>query len=762
MSKEKTPPQSKIKKKRQSANNSFKQALSYHLAGDLASAEGLYRTLLNAAPEHPDGQYHLGALLAQCGKIDSAKIWFKKVLHENPGQAQYWLTYAESHMLTGQPGEALIVLEQAKSCGIEGAAFEVLRDRVDITLTQQPDLAEARQLFSQGRLDEALAHIEGQIKVLGERVEFLQPMAKILLSKGLLENALPYAKALSARLPEDWRSWNIHGDVLRKLRRFKEAYPCFERALALNPGEPEVVMNSAANLFAGGAVKETIECIQPLVDAQPSLIRPRVILATALMDLLRVDEARPLIEVLVREGSYTEALYRAHGRLLLEDGDLNSVIDLFSKGKNSHPLLLSSLANLRAYDPHSTPEMIKHEAMLFGDWLAKEISSVFQQWPLPARGERLRVGFVSADFGTHPVGRYLVPSLTHLPQQEIELFAYSNGKHTDKDPQRVKLKAIFDHWANIEDMSDAQAAQLIHDDHIQILIDLGGHTRGNRLGIFQRRPAPIQATWLGCPSTTGVKNIDYFLTDAYVAPPEEEEHFTEKVWRISDIGVCFSAPELDLQVNALPALTSQSFTFGCLNNQIKITDQTVSVWAKILCALPHARLLLKVKRLKSQDKIYIQRIKNIFLKYGVNAEQLIFEDYNVPRHDFIASYQQVDVALDPFPFPGSTTSLESLWMGVPVLTMRGYNLASHIGEAIARAAGMPDWIAEDEEDYVEKACKFAAEIEQLSALRSTLRTKLLASPICNAPLFGKNFGQALWAIWQQYLASSEQKKNKAP
>jgi protein O-GlcNAc transferase len=749
MSKEKTPPQIKIKKKRQSANNSFKQALSYHLAGDLASAEGHYRTLLNAAPEHPDAQYHLGALLAQCGKIDSAKIWFKKVLHENPGQAQYWLTYAESHMLTGQPGEALIVLEQAKSCGIEGAAFEVLRDRVDITLAQQPALAEARQLFSQGRLDEALAHIESQIKVLGERVEFLQPMAEILLSKGLLEKALPYAKALSARLPEDWRSWNIHGDVLRKLGRFKDAYPCFERALALNPGEPDVVMNSAANFHSGRAWAKTIERIQPLVDAQPTLIRSRAILAQALMELQRVDEARPLVEVLAREGCYTEELYRAHGRLLLEDGDLSSVIDLLQKGKNSHPMLLSALTNLRAYDPHSTPEMIKHEAMLFGDWLAKEISSDSQLWHFPAKGGRLRVGFVSADFGPHTVGRFLVPSLTHLPQQEIELFAYSSVEHTDKDPVRVKLKAIFDHWANIEGMSDAQAAQMIHDDHIQILIDLGGHTRGNRLGIFQRRPAPVQATWLGFPTTTGVKNIDYFLCGAYQTPPEEEEHFTEKVWRIPGFGLCFSAPDLDLQVNALPSLTSQSFTFGCLNNQIKITDRTVSVWAKILCALPHARLLLKVKGFKSQDNIYIQRTKNSFIKCGVSAERLIFEDYNVPRHDFIASYQQVDIALDPFPYPGATTSLESLWMGVPVLTMRGYNVASHIGEAIARAAGMPEWIAEDEEDYVEKACKFAVEIEQLAVLRSNLRTKLLASPICNSPLFAKNFGQSLWAMWQK-------------
>ena len=756
MSKEKTPPQIKIKKKRQSANNSFKQALSYHLAGDLASAEGQYRTLLNAAPEHPDAQYHLGALLAQRGNIDSAKIWFKKVLHENPGRAQYWLTYAESHLLTGQPGEALIVLEQARSCGIEGTAFEVLRDRVDITLTQQPNLAEATQLFSQGQLDEALAHIEGQIKVLGERVEFLQPMAEIFLSKGLLEKALPYAKALSARLPEDWRSWNIHGDVLRKLGRFKEAYPCFERALALNPGEPDVVMNSAANFYSGRAWAKTIERIQPLVDAQPRLIRSGAILALALIELQRIDEARALVAVLKREGYYTEELYRAHGKLLLEDGDLNSVIDLLQTGKNCHPMLFPPLIALRAYDPRSTPEMVKNEAMIFGDWLAKKNSSVIQQWKLPARGERLRVGFVSADFGTHPVGRFLVPSLTHLPQQEIELFAYSSFEFIDKDPVSGKLKAIFGHWTNIEGMSDAQAAQLIHDDHIQILIDLGGHSKGSRLGIFQRRPAPVQATWLGFPTTTGVKNIDYLLADAYVAPPEEEDHFTEKVWRIPDIGVCFSAPELDLQVNALPALTSQSFTFGCLNNQIKISDQTVSVWAKILCALPHARLLLKVKDFKSQDNIYIQRTKNSFLKYGVSAERLIFEDYNVPRHDFIASYQQVDIALDPFPFPGSTTSLESRWMGVPVLTMRGYNLASHLGEAIARAAGMPDWIAEDEEHYVEKACKYAADIEQLSALRSTLRTKLLASPICDAPLFGKNFGQSLWAMWQQYLVSSEQ------
>tara|TARA_R100001377_G_scaffold82177_2_gene62299 strand:- start:1426 stop:3705 length:2280 start_codon:yes stop_codon:yes gene_type:complete len=753
MSQDKKQQRAKLKTEHPLAISSFEQALGYHLQGDLTGAERLYRELLNDDPTHSDAQYYLGTLLAQLGKIDAAKIWFKKVLHENPEQAQYWLTYAESHLLTGQPDEALQVLDQAKTSGVDGTAFVVLRDKVEIALAQQPDLAGVEKLISQGQLREALEFIQEQINFLGLRVEFLAPMGEIFLLQEDFEKSMYYSEKACTRQPTIWISWNLRGCAFAKIGDNKNAYSCLQQALRLNPGNKDVLTNLASNYADARLYEKALECVHPLLKAEPNLIRPRIILARSLIGLGRVKEALQVFEGLIKEGHSMEAIYRGYANALQRIPDLESAIRVLHEGKRIFPGLSESLIPLMAYDPLSTPDMVKQEAILYGEILARKTSSVFQHWHLPTEGEPLRVGFVSADLGLHPVGRYLVGILGYLSRQKIELFAYSAVDR--KDHLATKLRALFNHWHIIEGIPDAQAAQIIRDDRIQILIDLGGHTLSNRLALFQRRPAPVQATWLGFPSTTGVKNIDYILGDSYVTPPEEEHHFTEKVWRISDFFIYFAEPDLGLQVNELPALTSKSFTFGCLNNLMKISDQAVSVWSKILHALPHARLLLKSAGL-DKDVNQIKLIQNRFFEYGVGAERLIFEEFYVNRLDFIASYHRVDIALDPFPFPGATTSLESLWMGVPVLTLRGKSFASHLGDAIASATGLSDWIAEDQEDYVEKACRFAKEVEKLAALRSNLRGQLLASPICNAPLFAENFGKSMWAMWQQYLDINEQ------
>jgi predicted O-linked N-acetylglucosamine transferase (SPINDLY family) len=255
-------------------------------------------------------------------------------------------------------------------------------------------------------------------------------------------------------------------------------------------------------------------------------------------------------------------------------------------------------------------------------------------------------------------------------------------------------------------------------------------------------------SWLGYFATTGVAEIDYLLGDRHVSPTGEESHFTEKLWQLPDRYLCFTEPDVNLDVAPLPALSTGSITFGCFNNLTKMNDAVVAVWASILTAVPGARLFLKTSLMKdsSAREVTLER----FSKHGIPAERLILESAS-PRAELLAAYHRVDIALDPFPYPGGTTSVESLWMGVPVITKRGDRFLSHVGETIAYNAGLSDWVAADDDDYIAKAVAYASDLDRLGTLRAGLRQQVLASPLFDAPRFARHFEEAILEMWKQWL-----------
>jgi protein O-GlcNAc transferase len=296
--------------------------------------------------------------------------------------------------------------------------------------------------------------------------------------------------------------------------------------------------------------------------------------------------------------------------------------------------------------------------------------------------------------------------------------------------------------------TDVQAASAIHELGIHILFDLSGHSNGNRLPVFAYRPAPVQVSWLGYFATTGVPEMDYFLGDPIMSPESEQHHFTEKLWSLPKTWLCLKPPTDSVFVSDLPALTNGFVTFGCFGNFSKMNDEVILVWSKILKTMIHAKLHLKSKQYADPEVIKIAHEK--FAAHGVAAERLICEGPSL-RSGYFEAYNSIDIVLDTFPYPGGTTSVDALWMGVPVLTLKGDRFLSHLGESIATTAGQKDWIAEDHDDYVNKALQFATDLGQLANLRSALRDRVLMSPLFDTSQFAKDFENTLWSLWHEKL-----------
>ena len=366
----------------------------------------------------------------------------------------------------------------------------------------------------------------------------------------------------------------------------------------------------------------------------------------------------------------------------------------------------------------------------------------------------LRIGLVSGDFRTHPVGFFLEGILANLNPARVELVAYSMSPQEDE--LTARLRPCFVAWNIIVGLSDEVAARKIHDDGIHILIDLTGHTASNRLPMFALKPAPVQVSWLGYFATTGLPAIDYLLADPVSVPETHRDHFTETVWYLPETRLCFTPPanRTGLELTPLPAVQNGYITFGCFQNLTKVNDAVLAAWGRIFFALPEARLRLQNSQMNcSTAREYLQQR---LAQVGIMPKRVIMEG-SVPREIYLAAYANVDIILDTFPYPGGTTTCEALWMGVPTLTLAGGTLLARQGASMLTCAGLEDWIASDEGDYVTRTLFHASDIHRLAQLRSGLRQKVLASPLFNARRFALHLEDALQNMWQQKISESEHK-----
>ena len=600
-----------------------------------------------------------------------------------------------------------------------------------------------------GRLDEAEASFRRALKIDKNFAEAHLNLGATLHDLGRFGEAeASYRRALQLKPGLADAHYNL-GNTLKSQEKLEEAVASFRKALQIAPKLVGAANNLGAALQAQGKLAEAEAILRNVLQTNPDSLEAYSNLGSTLHDMGRLEEARAEYEKALRiKPDHAEILSNL-GNTLMTMGLQKEAVRSFRNALASKPDFLKARSNLLFslnYSSGASPEDCLAEARRYGEIVSSKAAAKFTRWPVTVNPKKLRIGLVSADFRNHPVGYFLESVLGQLAASSLELFAYPAFHKSDELTARIKR--CFSAWHPVHGMNDAAAARLIHDDKIHILIDLAGHTRLNRLPIFAWKPAPIQATWLGYFATTGVAEIDYIIGDPHVSPASESAHFSESIWQLPECYWCFSAPDSRVDVSALPALQAGHITFGCFNNLSKMNDAVVALWAKILSAVPGAKLFLKYSQLN--DAAVREATLQRYAMQGIGADRLILEGSS-PRAEYLASYHRVDIALDPFPYPGGTTSMESLWMGVPVLTRRGDRFLAHAGETIACNARLNEWIANDNDDYVAKAVSFASDLDHLAKLRARLRKQVMLSPLFDAPRFASNFEQAMWGMWEQWL-----------
>ncbi|MBD29307.1 MAG: hypothetical protein CMO38_08665, partial [Verrucomicrobiaceae bacterium] len=354
----------------------------------------------------------------------------------------------------------------------------------------------------------------------------------------------------------------------------------------------------------------------------------------------------------------------------------------------------------------------------------------------------LRIGYVSSDFKIHSVAHFFESLLENHTSTNVETFCYYNDTRIDKTTRR--LMRYSDHWRSVVGLSDADLVQIIKDDNINILVDLAGHTSKNRLLVFAQKPAPIQITWLGYPNTTGLKAIDYRFTDIIADPiGESDKMHSEKLIRLKNTFLCYKGNK-NIFTNYDPPSKSQGYiTFGSFNNLAKITPAVIKVWSSILHNSPNSQLLLKSRQLRFNSKECLSH----FEKEGITEDRIKLLGF-LSKDDHLALYNSIDTCLDPFPFNGATTTCEALWMGVPVITLIGDRHAGRVGASLLTNLGMTNLIAQDSDDYIEKALKVSNDRDYLQRLRENIRGLMLNSSLCDGQAFATEVERVYHKIWR--------------
>lgn len=599
---------------------------------------------------------------------------------------------------------------------------------------------------------DALTSMEKAAALSPNNLEVLNNLGNILQDMGRFGEAeATFLKALQVK-PNFAEAHSNLGNILKCMGRLSEAEASFQRALQINPNFADAHYNLGNVLKSAGRLDEAEASFRKALQLNPSDIEAYNNLGLVLEDMGRLDGAETNFrKALQTNPNFAEAHYNL-GNIFRNVGRLEEAEVSYRRALQinpDYPVAHSNLLLTHNYMSGIPADMLLAESQRFGAMVARHARPYTDWSNIPGLEKCLRVGFVSGDLRNHSVGYFVESVMRELASNfssSLELFAYPTHSYSDALTERIK--ACCHGWYSSVGLSDEMLARRIREDGIDILIDLSGHTAHNRLPLFAWKPAPIQASWLGYCATTGVAEIDYYIADTCTLPVEQESQFSENIWRLPESYLCFSRPATEVAVSPLPALTTGYITFGSFNNLTKMTEEVITLWARILHAIPNSRLLLKSKQLT--DITVCERTRAQYVAHGIAAERLELTSYIAERGGHLGAYNRVDIGLDPFPYNGVTTTIEALWMGVPVLSLAGKRFLARQGVGILSNAGLSEWIARDSEELIVKAVARARDLESLSRLRVSLRERLETSVLFDAPCFATHFEAGLRGMWSQW------------
>jgi len=603
---------------------------------------------------------------------------------------------------------------------------------------------------SQGRLAEAEATYRRAIAVNPNAASAQNNLASLLHAQGRLAEAEATSRdALAIRTDAD--SWNNLAASLGQSGRLEEAEAACRKALEINPDHPGALDNLSVALASQQRYAEAEEVCRRLLTIRPDYARGWNALGVIVGQQRLVEDAeRACREAIRLLPSFPEA-WNNLGMALRDQGRVDEAADAFFHAVELHPQFHTAHSNALCciqYQAHITPERILEEHLKWDRQHATGCQAVWPAWRNDLNPERrLRVGFVSPDLGCHPVGQFIVRLLESMDPNACHTICYSSRRTLDPLSQRIR--AAVGQWQNVVTLSDEALAEQVRADQVDILVDLAGHTAGDRMLTFARKPAPIQITWLGYTGTTGLAAMDYLLADPQQVPPGAETYYRERVLRLPDDYVVFDPLQEMPAVAPLPATRCGHFTLGSFNNPSKVNREVVRLWARILARLPDARLLVKFRGV--DGRAVQARYAGMFSDCGIDPRRVEMSGWE-DRDEFLKYYHRVDLALDTFPYGGGLTTCEALWMGVPVVTCPGRTFASRHACTHLTTAGLREFIARDFDEYVELAVRAAGDLPRLAALRAGLRAQVAASPLCDGARQARSFVALLHELWRDWVA----------
>jgi protein O-GlcNAc transferase len=695
--------------------------------GRTQEAIDAYRGALRLNPGAPDVQNNLGNLLEATGDVRGAIEAYRIAWRERPGMVEAATNLGLALQRLGEYVESVTVLQQAAALrpgdviltghlaaahnnygasleqrGASGEAEPAYRRAIAL----DPHFAEAhfnlgKSLATQGRQEEAIAAYREATHHKPDFAEAHNNLGIAFFVRGRLEEAIAsYQEALRHR-PGYTQALNNLGNALRAGDRIVEAIRAYHMALAIAPEDAEVWNNLASALDAAGELEAALAASDKAIDLRADFPQAHNNRGNTLKNLGNLDAAL--------------AAYQCASELDPENQEIHS----------------NRLYTLY-FHPASTAETLHREHQRWNAAHAvKHRPATALCVPDISDGRRLRIGYVGAAFREHCQSFFTVPLFAHHDRKQFEIIAYSDT--VTKDAVTKRLRGCCDGWREIAGLADDAVAEMIRRDRIDVLVDLSLHMSQNRLMVFARKPAPVQVTWLGYPGTTGLDAIDYRLTDPYLDPPTggNDAFYSEKSWRLSHTFWCYDPLTAEPSVNELPAARNGHITFGCLNNFCKVNEGVLGLWAATLRAVENSRMLLLAPRAARM------RILESFRGNGIAAERVEFVD-RASRAKYLSTYHRIDIGLDTVPYNGHTTTLDSLWMGVPVITRVGNDPAGRGGWSQLNNLGLQQFAATSEGEFVRTAAALAANREELAALRASLRERLKKSPLMDWVAFARD------------------------
>jgi len=733
-------------------------------AGQFDEASGNFQRVLELSPQDAEAYFNLGKIAAIQGQFNKAIDSYQQAIYINPDLADAYnnlgnLLYKRSQLSTAaeylanavklQPHNTSFLCNYAST--LEGLgefdnALKFYRQAIDIN----PGLFDAfyyigviQQKLS--HIDEAVESYQHVLRIKPDHVDAHINLAHCFRSQHQMELATSQMRAALAIKPDSPTAHLGLGLIHLEKNQLPDAITHYKMALHLQPDLPE------AYLGLGNAMKDLLNFDQA-IDYYKKALALRKNFPEAHNNLGQAYQANGKIENAIRH--YKRALQLkpnltpAHHNLASAYsvyGDFSRAIEIYRRIVKQDPEFIISHSNLLfqlSYNVLCSPRDLLEESRQWDRMHGN--NPRFGHKPGSDPNKRLRIGYVSPDLRQHAVSYFFEPILKNHDPQQVEVFCYAEVKNPDEVTRR--LQGLAHHWRSTVGMSDAEAAQMIYNDNIDILVDLSGHTAHNRLRIFTFKPAPLQVTYLGYCATTGLDTMDYWITDEILHPADTTELATENIYRLPRCWLCYQpdpkAPPVSTRADG------DFISFGSFNNLTKLTPKVIHLWSRILNAVPNSRLTLKTKNLG--DPYIKRKLIDQFAAHGIKTDRLMLLTHT---SEYLSAYHDIDIALDPFPRTGGATTADALWMGVPVVTLAGQRFIERQGVSMLSAVGLDDCIAESPNDYFHKAAALARDSGRRHALRMSLRERMKRSPLCDGKNLAFHMERAYREIWKNKLLS---------